>query len=164
MYDIEKLYYEYSKDIYSYLLYLTNDESLSQDILQETFLQAIRGIKSFRGDSNVKTWLFSIARNIWISQLRKKKLIISDEDISNVIVSRSFEEDVNNKVLLKRIYEIIDSKNEKTKEIAHMRLDGYSFYDISQKLGISESSARVIDFRCKKEIREILVKEGYCEN
>ena len=164
MYDIEKLYYEYSKDIYSYLLYLTNDESLSQDILQETFLQAIRGIKSFRGDSNVKTWLFSIARNIWISQLRKKKLIISDEDISNVIVSRSFEEDVNNKVLLKRIYEIIDSKNEKTKEIVHMRLDGYSFYEISQKLGISESSARVIDFRCKKEIREILVKEGYCEN
>ncbi len=40
-----------------------------------------------------------------------------------------------------------------------MRLDGYSYNEISNKLEISESSARVIDFRAKRKIREILEKE-----
>lgn len=41
-----------------------------------------------------------------------------------------------------------------------MRIEGYSFYEIAMKYNISESSARVIDFRTKKKIRGILEKEG----
>lgn len=41
-----------------------------------------------------------------------------------------------------------------------MRIEGYSFYEISIKHEVSESSARVIDFRAKKKIKEILEKEG----
>ena len=45
-----------------------------------------------------------------------------------------------------------------------MRLAGYSFYEIGTKHGISENSARVIDFRTKTKIRQILKKEGFtCE-
>lgn len=42
-----------------------------------------------------------------------------------------------------------------------MRVEGYSFYEIGNKLHISEDSARVIDFRTKKKLREILIKEGF---
>ena len=42
-----------------------------------------------------------------------------------------------------------------------MRLEGYSFYEIGLKYNISESSARVIDFRAKSKIRNILKKEGF---
>jgi RNA polymerase sigma-70 factor (ECF subfamily) len=41
-----------------------------------------------------------------------------------------------------------------------MRVEGYSFFEIAQKHGISESSARVIDHRAKRKIREALAKEG----
>lgn len=74
MYDIDLLYREYSKDIYAHLLYLTHDETLSQDLLQETFLQAIKSISTFKGNSSIKTWLFSIARYSWIAHLRKNKI------------------------------------------------------------------------------------------
>ena len=41
-----------------------------------------------------------------------------------------------------------------------MRIEGYSFHEIGMKYGISESSARVIDFRAKEKIRKILKEEG----
>ena len=49
----------------------------------------------------------------------------------------------------------------KRMQIVLMRIDGYSFHEIGKKLLISESSARVIDFRTKKKLKEILLKEGY---
>ncbi|MFA6735444.1 MAG: sigma-70 family RNA polymerase sigma factor [Saccharofermentanales bacterium] len=159
MYDIDLLYREYSKDIYAHLLYLTHDETLSQDLLQETFLQAIKSISTFKGNSSIKTWLFSIARYSWIAHLRKNKIIFSNEDISNVVLSVDLDKDLKNKDLIARIYEIIDESDSKTKTIVLMRLDGYSYNEISNKLEISESSARVIDFRAKRKIREILEKE-----
>ena len=41
-----------------------------------------------------------------------------------------------------------------------MRIEGYSYLEIAQKYEISESSARVIDYRAKKKIKETLIKEG----
>lgn len=42
------------------------------DLAQETFLQAYRGLDRFRGEASAKTWLFSIARNVWLSALRSR--------------------------------------------------------------------------------------------
>ena len=55
---------------------------------------------------------------------------------------------------------LLDKEEKRTRDIVLMRIEGYSYYEISQINNISEGSARVIDFRAKKKIREILVKEG----
>ena len=55
----------------------------------------------------------------------------------------------------------MEQEPERARYIVLMRLDGYSFYEIGNKIGISESSARVIDFRTKDKIRKILKKEGF---
>ena len=159
--DIEGLYKEYHKDIYNHLFWLTHNPDLSEDLLQETFLQAIKSIHSFRGKSSVKTWLFSIARHLWIGHLRKKKIITSDEDISNIIVVIDYEMELYNKKIIERIFALIATKDEKTRKIFFMRVNGYSYYEISEKVYVNENSARVIDFRTKKWIKETLEKEGY---
>ena len=64
---------------------------------------------------------------------------------------------------LDRIYHLLEQEPERTRNIVLMRLDGYSFYEIGQKYGISESSARVIDFRTKEKLRKILKKEGFAD-
>lgn len=161
MIDIEGLYKEYHKDIYNHLFWLTHNPDLSEDLLQETFLQAIKSIHSFRGNSSVKTWLFSIARHLWIGNLRKKKIITSDEDISNIIVVIDYEMELYNKKIIERIFALIATKDEKTRKIFFMRVNGYSYYEISEKVYVNENSARVIDFRTKKWIKETLEKEGY---
>lgn len=60
---IKKIYEEYKKDVFVYLVSLTNDTCLSEDLVSETFLSAIKSIHRFKGESSIKTWLFSIARN-----------------------------------------------------------------------------------------------------
>ena len=60
---IKKIYEEYKKDVFVYLMSLTNDTCLSEDLVSETFLSAIKSIYRFKGESSIKTWLFSIARN-----------------------------------------------------------------------------------------------------
>ena len=53
----------YSGDVYALLYRLTSDPDEAADLTQETFLHALRAIKSFRGESELKTWLFRIAIN-----------------------------------------------------------------------------------------------------
>lgn len=68
MEEIEKLYMDYKDDVYRYLVSLTKNPDLSEDLLSETFVSAISSISNFKGQSSVKTWLFSIARNMWLQK------------------------------------------------------------------------------------------------
>jgi len=73
--EIEKLYMDYKDDVYRYLVSLTKNPDLSEDLLSETFVSAISSISNFKGQSSVKTWLFSIARNMWLQKIRKERNI-----------------------------------------------------------------------------------------
>ena len=64
------------------------------------------------------------------------------------------------KELLERVQVLLEEEPERTRNIVNLRLEGYSFYEIGKLQGISESSARVIYFREKEKLRQILVKEG----
>ena len=59
----ETLIDRYSGDIYALLYRMTENAEEASDLTQDTFLRALRSIKSFRGDSELKTWLFRIAIN-----------------------------------------------------------------------------------------------------
>ena len=61
---------------------------------------------------------------------------------------------------MKESFTLITTKDEKTRK-SLMRVNGYSYHEISEKVCVNENSARVIDFRTKKWIKEILDKEGY---
>lgn len=160
MFDIENLYRQYKQDVFTYLLSLTHHPTLSEDLLSETFLSAIKSIHNFKGDSNVKTWLFSIARHKWLHHLKKSQQDFSFDELINIYLSNDTEERVIKQESIKRIYELLELEDEKTRKIILMRIDGYSYYEISLTFSISEGSARVIDFRAKNRIRAILQKEG----
>ena len=162
---VEKLFRSYYKDIYRYLYSLTHDTSLSEDLSSEVFLEVIKSIVAFRGESDVKTWMFSIARHKWLDYLRKKNRQVEIEVLSEMVkeeqdVGNGPEEQYLDKELLERVYVLLEKESERTRNIVKLRLEGYSFYEISKSQGISESSARVIYFRAKEKIKQRLEKEG----
>ncbi len=53
--------------LYSYALVISHNPTDAEDLVQETCARAIRAMGSLRPDSNVKSWLFTILRNIWLS-------------------------------------------------------------------------------------------------
>lgn len=162
MFVIKKLYEEYKQDVFRYLVSLTHNPTLSEDLTSETFLGAIKSLPNFKGKSDIKTWLFSIARHKWYEHLRKEKQDISLEDLTKIYIANKndFELQILSKEILDRILFLLEKEPERVRNIVWMRIEGYSFYEIAKVYDISESATRVIDFRAKKKIREILEKEG----
>jgi RNA polymerase sigma-70 factor (ECF subfamily) len=64
---------EHIDGLFSYALVLTRNRSEAEDLVQETYVRAIRAMGSLRTGSNVKGWLFTILRNIWFNQLRHRR-------------------------------------------------------------------------------------------
>lgn len=158
---IEHLYVSYKRDVYQYLLSLTRDPHLSEDLLSDTFVRAIASIGNFKGKSSVKTWLFSIARHCWLQKLRKQKRDVEYNDLLGLYVSDHTAERVMTKETAERVRRLLSEKDERTRTIVHMRIQGYSYWEIAQAVNISENAARVIDFRTKKWIKTVLEKEGW---
>lgn len=160
MEQIETLYMQYKQDIYRYLLHLTKNPTLSEDLLQETYTKAIVSIVDFQGKSSVKTWLFSIARHLWLQNLRRSKQEIEYTDFLGIYMQDNLPERLITREIVTRIEDVLRERDQRTQKIVQMRIEGYSYAEISESIGVAESSARVIDFRTKKAIRLLLEKEG----
>jgi RNA polymerase sigma-70 factor (ECF subfamily) len=76
---LEALYDAYAGSVFNYLLRLSGDRPLAEDLTSETFFRAILAIDSFRGDANVKTWLIRIARNLYLRRVEREQRLISLE-------------------------------------------------------------------------------------
>ncbi len=61
---------EHLDALYGFAMVLTRDRAAAEDLVQETYLRAVRAFGSLMPDSNLKSWLFAIMRNIWLNQLR----------------------------------------------------------------------------------------------
>ena len=64
---------EASEGLYRYAIVLSRDRVEAQDLVQETCVRAIEAVDSLRHGANVKSWLFTILRNIWFNQLRRRR-------------------------------------------------------------------------------------------
>lgn len=62
---------QYLDGLYSYAFVLSRNRAQAEDLVQETCLRALRAMRRLRPDGNVKSWLFTILRNIWFNQLRQ---------------------------------------------------------------------------------------------
>ena len=69
---IERWVYGNRRIVYRLLLKMVKDADVAEELLQETFYQALRSIDRFRGDSKVSTWLCSIARNLTFRHFREQ--------------------------------------------------------------------------------------------
>jgi RNA polymerase sigma-70 factor, ECF subfamily len=75
---IEEWYDQFSEPIIKYIVLMTKDYQLAEDIMQETFIRAYRTIATYRNEASPKTWLFRIAHNLTVDYFRKKKPTIQE--------------------------------------------------------------------------------------
>ena len=158
---LAELFEKYYIDIYTYLYSLCHDASLSEDLASDVFLEVVKSISTFRGESDIKTWLFSIARHRWFAYLKKKNRQVQTESIHDLYdtAELGITDDINEAAEL--IQQLLSGESALTHDVVRMRLDGYSYHEIALRHKISESSARVVYFRTKSKIRKYLEKEGF---
>ena len=155
---MEEIYKEYSKIVYNYLLSLTCNSELAEELMQETFYSAVKNINKFRNESSIKTWLCKIAKNKWIDYLKKSNDSNEssiDEIEEKFILVNSFEEEFSNKEMVIDLYKKIHNLDEKTREVIYLRIRAdLSFKEIGDIMGESENWARVTFYRAKVKLKE----------
>lgn len=158
---MEKIFKQHAMTVYKYLISLTRDEDLAEELTQETFFQATKNLKSFDGKSKVTTWLIGIAKNVYYSYLRKNRpaddieLCIHD----NLKVS-STEDLVFDKISNLDLMKALQNTKQPGKDVLYLRLFGnLSFKEIGEILDQSENWARVTFYRAKNIIRKELEDE-----
>lgn len=159
---MEEIYKKYSLLIYRYLYGLTNDIELSEELMQETFYSAIKGINKFKGDSTITVWLYQIAKNKWKDYLRKnrkKKTISLNENIES-LEYEELREELQIKSETIDLYRAIHKLDKEVQELFDLRLKGeLSFKEIAEIMGKTEQWVRVTFYRGKLKLKEELLKD-----
>lgn len=162
---MEELYKKYSRLVYNYLKSLCENTEIAEELTQETFYKAIKGVKNFKGDSKVSTWLCQIAKNVWrdyLSHEKKLKLSFIDDEkyINSLLIEKIETEDIDARNELISLYKEIHKLDEKTKEVFLLRIRGeLSFKEIGNIMGQSEEWARTIFYRGKIKLKEELKED-----
>lgn len=152
----EQVYEFYFKDVYKYVYVLCRNPDEAEEITQETFYQAMKGMASFRGDCKMFVWLCQIAKHVYFARLRKRKRAAgqSAEDALEQRPDLSQEASVEQRFLdeadAMRLHRYLHRLDEPYKEVFMLRVFGeLSFKKIAQIFEKTESWARVCYHRAK---------------
>lgn len=88
---LDELIVQYQHRLLRYLLYLTGNRELAEDIFQETWMRVLMRGAQFNGNSRFDTWLFTIARNLVIDLRRRRSMVSLDEMCDSGDEERPFE-------------------------------------------------------------------------
>lgn len=159
---LDDIYKNYAKELYRYIFNLCRNETLAEDIMQETMLNAVMSIDKFKGECSLKTYLCRIARNIWLNYAKRvENKNIPIDDSLEFAADDSVEEQLNNKMQSQAIHRVLHTLEEPYKEVFTLRVFAeLKFNDIGNLFGESANWARVTFFRAKEKIIRQLEKEN----
>ncbi len=157
MTDFQEVYNLYFRDVYRYALSLCRNDSMAEEITQETFYKAIAKLDSFDGKGKVSVWLCQIAKNTYISMCRKEKHLDPNTDTTLLPAAGSIEDKFCDKETAFAIHKVLHTLDEPYKEVFSLRTFGeLSFKQIAELFGKTEAWARVTYHRARLKIKEEL--------
>ncbi len=153
---LDNLYKLYMADIYRYLFYLCKDKYMAEDLLQDTFFRAYLYLEDCPPD-NVKPWLFRVAYNAFIDNLRKNKRTspMDSETLNNIEDPKSAEEDLLMKEQISLVESVMKNMPQKQKEALKLCVfKGLSYKEAAVIMGISVSHIKILVFRARQTLKD----------
>ncbi|MBQ8548797.1 MAG: sigma-70 family RNA polymerase sigma factor [Lachnospiraceae bacterium] len=156
--EFEELYNTYFKDVYRYVLRLSGDAHVAEEVTSDTFFKALKAIHKFRGDCDVRVWLCQIAKNCYYSFLKnigRAENIDTRELLSLADPEMSVEERLTRKETAKELQELLHRLPEPYKEVFMWRTYAeLSFKQIGQMFGKTDNWACVTYHRAGTMLRK----------
>ena len=159
----EDLYEQHAQLVYRYLFSLCRDADLAEELCQETFCQALKGLNTFRGECTPQVWLCAIAKRLWYKELerRRRTTPLEEETLSRLPAGDDPAGEYERRSDRMALYRAMQRLDADTREVMHLRLSGdFSFREIGEILGRSEVWARVRFYRGKGELTKLLGGDG----
>lgn len=152
------LFERYKKKMYNFFMRLTRGEStLSEDLVQNTFLRILKYSNSYQPNKSFSTWLYQVARNVFYDQCkRKSNQEYSVEEFGHreptTEMKPMIEDDNRLHLLRKSLKELSADKRE---IIVLSRYEGLQYKEIADILDCSENAVKVKAHRALKELKVI---------
>ena len=158
MEDFEAIYVQHFDGVYKYVFSLCRNETMAEEITQETFYRAMEHIDKFEGKCKLYVWLCQIAKNTFLTYVKKQKRHVSETDIDlSKQIEPSFENEILDKETVWKLHKLLHELSDPYKEVFSLRVFGeLPFSQIGELFGKSDSWARLIFYRAKKELRRDL--------
>ncbi|MBP1042678.1 RNA polymerase sigma factor [Vagococcus sp. BWB3-3] len=119
--DIYRLYFS---DVYKYILSLSQNESIAEDITQEIFFKVMKNIKKFNGSCSLFVSLCQIAKNSYFTLYKKEKRLVPLPTENNFLSADNLELSLTNKEVAKELHFLLHQLPEPYKEVITLRVFG----------------------------------------
>ena len=154
MTEFADIYEAYFADVELYLRAICRDEALAEELTEQVFFRALKALPTFRGDCDIRTWLCAMARNAFVSHLRKEKPSQSIEELQIPDSRKTVEEWIVDQEQAMAIHRILHDLPEPYKEVFSLRIFGQlSFGDIGSLFGRTANWACVTCHRARQKIQ-----------
>ncbi|KKX49548.1 MULTISPECIES: RNA polymerase sigma factor [Sphingobacterium] len=156
--NLNVLFQEKRQQLNHFASQFTNDYDEKEDLVQETFIRALKSVHNFINDPKLMTWLYVIMKNIYINQYRreKRKHLIYEEyihtDYFNT-VSKNLNED---KMIQDDIQKALASVSADNAEIFKLYLDGYKYHEIAEAYNLPEGTVKSRIHQTRKTLQQKL--------
>ena len=166
VHNLKELYECYSGSVFGYLVRLSGESQVAEELTEETFTKAIIAIDGFRGDSSIKTWLLRIARNEYLQHIRRKKSDVSLERLQEVgVVFADNQKNPETQYIslerskaIRRAFLVL-SESDRSILLLSVQ-EEMKYQEIAEVLGISVTAVKVRCYRARRRLAAALVEEG----
>ena len=133
------------------------DSENRRDLFQEIVYQLWRSFGSFKGESNISTWLYRVALNTAITSLRKSKKVPEHTEWDDQCINtrESFDTSDRNEQV-QQLYSAIRSLGDVDRAIVMLYLEELSYKEIAEVLGLTEDNVGVKLNRIKTKLRVLI--------
>lgn len=162
--EMEQLYKEHSDRVYSYIYFLVRHKECAEDLTQETFYKAYKGLDSFQKQASTATWLLKIARNVTYDYFRRKRIIQffsfeKEHDLETNTLS--LESQFEQKEQLVRMYDSLSKLKKDYQEVLLLRkVQECSIQETAYILGWTEAKVKMKMTRAFEALKKEFHQEG----
>jgi RNA polymerase sigma factor (sigma-70 family) len=154
-----QLYRLYSKAMYNICVRMLNSQEEAEDLLQDSFVDAFMKLESFRYESSFGAWLKRIVINNCLNWISRRRVELTfPENLSNMDAPQEEEKDEQEiQYSVQKVHQALQKLPEGYRVIFSLyALEGYDHKEISDILGVSESTSKSQYLRAKQKIKELI--------
>ena len=155
-----RLVVTYQRRIFRFVYGMVSSEQLAEDLTQDVFLLAYRALGRLPADANESAWLFTVARNRTLQELRRRRILRwvplmgphDDEDV-HPDQSKPLADAVADRDELRRAMKAVPPKD---LACLLLSIDGHSYQEVAEITGLSTSAVRARIYRARERLRVLL--------
>jgi len=154
-----------TKSLKPFAFNMTKNSEDAEDLIQDTIYRALKNFEKFKPDTNLKAWLYTVMKNIFINNYRKKsKYQMVTDPVDNDILLNNCKIKTYNladrQLLQEELNTVLKSIKPELSKPFVMHHQGFKYEEISSSLEVPLGTVKSRIFLAKKEMQQVLVKRG----